>query len=122
MSGTSHPLISGIALGKTAPNELPGCNAAAASPETPIQPEELESAAKMRSWKWLGAFGLISALLLATGCGQTKSAKPPQQATGSSSPSPSTAVRYATAKDAAIAPMIAKTGSTYTEDGVGPSP
>ena len=75
----------------------------------------------MRSWKLLGAFGLISTLLLATGCGQTKSAKPPPQATGSSSPSPSTAGRYATAKDAAIAAMIAKTGSTYKEDGVCPS-
>ena len=73
----------------------------------------------MSPWRFLGAFGLSSALLVATGCGSTTSSKPP--ATGSSSPSPSASVQYATAKDAAIAAMVAKTGSTYRADGLCPS-
>jgi hypothetical protein len=71
--------------------------------------------------KLLGVLGLTSTLLLATGCGQTSSGQHPAHATGSPSPSPSTSGRYATAKDAAIAAMVAKTGSTYKEDGLCPS-
>ena len=69
----------------------------------------------------LGVFGLASALLLATGCGQTTSSKPPPKAAGSASASPSASVQYATAKDAAIAAMEAKTGSTYRADGLCPN-
>jgi hypothetical protein len=65
-------------------------------------------------------FGLISTLLLATGCGPSSGQHPPQS-TGSASPTPSGPARYATAKDAAIAAAIAKTGSTYHEDGVCPA-
>ena len=65
--------------------------------------------------------GLSLALLLLTGCGQTTGGKPPTQAAGSSSPSPAPSGQYATAKDAAIAAMEAKTGSTYRADGVCPN-
>ncbi len=70
--------------------------------------------------KLLGVFSLASTLLLATGCGQTTTSKAPQ-ATGSLFPSPSGSAHYATAKEAAIAAMVAKTGSTYREDGLCPS-
>jgi hypothetical protein len=71
--------------------------------------------------KLLGVLGLSTTLLLATGCGQTTSGTHPPPATGSPSPSASASGRYATAKDAAIAAMEAKTGSTYKEDGLCPN-
>jgi len=71
--------------------------------------------------KLLVVFGLSSTVMLATGCGQTSSGQHPPQSSGSASPSPSASGRYATAKDAAIAAMVAKTGSTYREDGLCPS-
>jgi hypothetical protein len=75
----------------------------------------------MSSSRLLGVLCLFSALLLATGCGQTTSSKPPPQAAGSASPSPAASGQYATAKDAAIAAMEAKTGSKYSADGTCPS-
>jgi len=74
----------------------------------------------MSRLRLLGVFGLSSTLLAVTACGQTTSGKPPA-ATGSSSASPSASVQYATAKDAAIAAMEAKTGSKYRADGLCPS-
>jgi hypothetical protein len=71
--------------------------------------------------KLLGVLGLSTTLLLATGCGPTTSGTHPPPATGSPSPSASASGRYATAKDAAIAAMVAKTGSTYKEDGLCPA-
>jgi hypothetical protein len=59
-------------------------------------------------------------LLLMTACGST-STQHPSSSTGTSSPSPLVSGRYATAKEAAIAAMVAKTGSTYREDGLCPS-
>ena len=79
------------------------------------------SAAKMSRSSLLSVFGLFSVLLLATGCGPTTGSRPPTQAAGSSSPSPAASGQYATAKDAAIAAMEAKTGSTYRADGVCPN-
>jgi hypothetical protein len=70
--------------------------------------------------RMLRAFGL-SSLLLVTGCGQTNTAQHQSQTSGTSSPSPLASGRYATPKDAAIAAMVAKTGSTYREDGLCPS-
>jgi hypothetical protein len=81
----------------------------------------------MSAWKLLRVFGLSAAFLLVTGCGQTTSGQPPSQATGSlsasstPSPSPSASAQFATAKEAAIAAMEAKTGSTYREDGLCPT-
>jgi hypothetical protein len=71
--------------------------------------------------RWLGLLGLSFTLLIATGCGQTTSGQPVTRATGSSSTSPSASAHYATAKEAAIAAMVAKTGSAYREDGLCPS-
>jgi hypothetical protein len=75
----------------------------------------------MSSLRLLGVFCLSSAVLLATGCGQTTSSKPPSKSAGSSSPSAAASGQYATAKDAAIAAMEAKTGSKYRADGLCPS-
>jgi len=71
--------------------------------------------------KLLRVFGVSAALLLATGCGQTSNGQSPPHTTATPSPSTSASGRYATAKDAAIAAMVAKTGSTYVEDGICPS-
>jgi hypothetical protein len=65
------------------------------------------------------AFGFSSILLLVTACGTTSTAQHPSP-TGTS-PSPLASGRYATAKAAAIAAMVAKTGSTYREDGLCPA-
>jgi hypothetical protein len=59
-------------------------------------------------------------LLIAAGCGGTTSNRASAPA-GSASPTPSGQARYTTAKDAAIAAMVAKTGATYHEDGVCPA-
>jgi hypothetical protein len=70
--------------------------------------------------KLLGVFSLAFPMLLATSCGQSVSGRQPAPA-GSASPTASGPARYATAKEAAIAAMVAKTGSTYREDGLCPS-
>lgn len=71
--------------------------------------------------KLLRVLGAAATLLLVTGCGQTTPGQPASHPTGSSSPSASAAPQYATAKDAAIAGVEAKTGSSYKADGVCPS-
>jgi hypothetical protein len=68
--------------------------------------------------RWVGVFSL---LLAVTGCGPTTSSQHPVQTVAAASPTPSVSGRYATPKDAAIAAMTAKTGSTYREDGPCPS-
>lgn len=75
----------------------------------------------MSLWKLLGVFGLSSAMLLATGCGQTTGGPSAPRVTGSSTPSASASARFATAKEAAIAALEAKTGSSFREDGLCPT-
>ena len=75
----------------------------------------------MSNWRWLGVFGLTSTVLLATGCGQTSTTQHPSPATASSSASPAASAHYATAKDAGIAGVEAKTGAHYRTDGTCPS-
>lgn len=72
----------------------------------------------MSPWRLLGVLGLFLSLLVAAGCGGTTSSRQSPPA-GSASPSPKAS--GATPKDVAIAAMIAKTGSTYHEDGVCPA-
>jgi hypothetical protein len=60
-------------------------------------------------------------VLVVTGCDQTAGAPHPPSSAGSSSPTPSASGHYATAKDAAIAAMEAKTGAKYRADEICPS-
>src|ERR1700737_1443572 len=75
----------------------------------------------MSNWRWLGGFGLQSTMVLPTGGGQTSTTQHPSPATASSSASPAASAHYATAKDAGIAGVEAKTGANYRTDGVCPS-
>jgi hypothetical protein len=81
--------------------------------------------------KWLAIIGLSATLLLVVACGQNTTSQQPQRTTVSSSvsptggdlasPSPSASALYATAQEAAIAGVAAKTGSSYRADGLCPS-